>query len=148
MNNVAKTGKQPSTSRAQPQYQLKNDQSLIYLRHKQACLQVPTVTQESHSDNYYYHLLVLYLPWRNETVDLIGSHESAMASFVTNRDKLQVLNSVENSSFTDEVQRATEQLRVLNQYGDAVYAPVAPCTTHMNMEINNEGQGLDPLYDQ
>ena len=71
-----------------------------------------------------------------------------MASFVTNRDKLQVLNSVENSSSTDEVQRATEQLHVLNQYGDAVYAPVAPCTTHMNMEINNEGQGLDPLYDQ
>ena len=31
---------------------------------------------------------------------------------------------------------------------DAVYAPVAPCTTHMNMEIYNEGQGLDPLYDQ
>ena len=52
----------------------------------------------------------------------------------------------------DEVQRATEQLHVLNQYGDAVYAPVASCTTHMNREINNEinneGQGLDPLYDQ
>ena len=27
-------------------------------------------------------------------------------------------------------------------------APVAPCITHINMEINNEGQGLDPLYDQ
>ena len=146
--NVAKAGEQPSTSQAQPRYQLKNDQGLIYLRRKQACLQIATVTQESHGDDYYYHLLVLYLPWRNETVDLIGSHESAMALFVTNREKLQVLNSVENSSFTEEVQRATEQLRVLNQYGDAVYAPVAPYTTHMNMEINNEGQGLDPLYDQ
>ena len=29
-----------------------------------------------------------------------------------------------------------------------MYAPVAPCTTHMNMEINNERQGLNPLYDQ
>ena len=48
----------------------------------------------------------------------------------------------------DEVQRAMEQLCVLNQYGNPVYAPVAPCTNHMNMEINNEGQGLDPLYDQ
>ena len=66
---------------------------------------------------------------------------------VTNRDKLQVLNFVENSLFTDEVWWATKQLRVLNQYGDAVYALVAPCTTHMNMEINNEVQGLDPLYD-
>ena len=46
--NVAKAGEQPSTSRAQPRYQLKNDQGLIYLRRKQACLRVPTVTQESH----------------------------------------------------------------------------------------------------
>ena len=118
------------------------------MQRKQACLRVPTVTQESHRDDYCYHLLMLYLPWRNETVDLIGSHKSAMVSFVTNRDKLQVLYSVENSLFTDEEQQATEQLHVLNQYGNAVYAPVAPCTTHMNMEINNERQGLDPLYNQ
>ena len=49
-----------------------------------------------------------------------------MASFVTKRDKLQVLNLVENSSFTDEVQRAMEQLRVLNQYGDLLLLPALP----------------------
>ena len=72
--------------------------------------------------------LSFYLPWRNETLDLIGNHSSAEASFVANKNKLQVLSTEQHSSFADEVQRATEQLHVLNQCGDAVNAPVAPCT--------------------
>ena len=109
-------------------------------------MRIPTITQESHGDTYYYHLLFLYRPWRNETLDLIGNHQSAQASFVANKDKLQVLSSEQHSSFADEVQRATEQLRVLNQCGDALYAPVAPCTSHVNLE-NNNGDGHDPIYD-
>ena len=53
-------------SRAQPRYELQ----WIYLRRKQACLRVATLTPEANGDDYYYHLLMLYLPWRNETVDL------------------------------------------------------------------------------
>uniref|UniRef100_A0A1X7U1F5 Uncharacterized protein n=1 Tax=Amphimedon queenslandica TaxID=400682 RepID=A0A1X7U1F5_AMPQE len=92
-------------------------------------------------------LIFLYLPWRNETPDLIGNHGSAQASFIASKDKLQVLSTEQHSSFADEVQRATDQLRVLNQSGDAVYAPVAPCTSHVNFENNNEGDGHDPIYD-
>ena len=40
-----------------------------------------------------------------------------------------------------------EQLRVLNQCGNALYAPVAPCTSHVNLRNNNEGDGHDPIYD-
>ena len=110
-------------------------------------MRLPTITQESHGDSYYYHLIFLYLPWRNETLDLIGNHSSAQASFVANKNKLQVLSTEQDSSFADEVQRATEQLRVLNQCGIAVYAPVAPCTSHVNLENINEGDGHDPIYD-
>ena len=145
--NVADKNYEPASSRAQPRYELKNDLGKIYLRLKQACLRIPTITQESHGDSYYYHLLFLYLPWRSETLDLIGNHQSAQASFVANKDKLQVLSSEQHSSFADEVQRATEQLRVLNQCGDSLYAPVAPCTSHVNLENNNEGDGHDPIYD-
>uniref|UniRef100_A0A1X7TKM1 Uncharacterized protein n=1 Tax=Amphimedon queenslandica TaxID=400682 RepID=A0A1X7TKM1_AMPQE len=92
-------------------------------------------------------LIFLYLPWRNETLDLIGNYGSAQALFVANKDKLQVLSTEQHSSFTENVQRATEQLRLLNQCGNAVYAPVAPCTSHVNLENNNEGDGHDPIYD-
>ena len=58
-----------------------------------------------------------------------------------------MLSTEQQSSFADEVQRATEQLHVLNQCGDAVNAPVAPCTSQVNLENNNEGDGHDPIYD-
>ena len=79
--------------------------------------------------------------------ELIGNHQSAQASFVANKDKLQVLSSEQHSLFADEVQRVTEQLNVLNQCGNALYAPVAPCTSHINLENNNEGDGHDPIFD-
>ena len=33
-------------------------------------LHVPTFSPKSHGDNYYYHLLMLYLPWQDERRDL------------------------------------------------------------------------------
>uniref|UniRef100_A0A1X7VGH6 Uncharacterized protein n=1 Tax=Amphimedon queenslandica TaxID=400682 RepID=A0A1X7VGH6_AMPQE len=67
--------------------------------------------------------------------------------FDTNKNQLQVLSTKQNSSFADEVQRATEQFRVLNECGNAVYAPVAPSTSQVNLENNHEGDGHDPIYD-
>ena len=129
------TSKAPSTlgmsSRAQPRYELQGNSGWIYLRRKQACLRVPTLTPEANGDDYYYHLLMLYLPWRNETV--------------SNNDRLLVLGG-DQASFAAEVERATCQLRVLNLFGDTVYAPIAPGAAQRNMEMENEGAGPDPIY--
>ena len=104
------TSKAPSTfgmsSRAQPRYELQGNSGWIYLCRKQACLRVPTLTHEANDDDYYYHLLMLYLPWRNETVDLLGSHTTAKQSFVSNNDRLLVLGG-DQASFAAEVERAT-----------------------------------------
>ena len=55
------TSKPPSTlsmsSRAQPRYELQGNSGWIYLRRKQACLRLPTLTPEANGDDYYYHLL-------------------------------------------------------------------------------------------
>ena len=106
---------------------------------------VETLTPEANGDDYYYHLLMLYLPWCNETVDLLGSHATAKQSFVSNNDRLLVLGG-DQASFAAEVERATCQLRVLNQFSDTVYAPIAPGAAQRNMEMENEGAGPDPIY--
>ena len=49
-----------------PCFQLQNGMGTIAQRSRQACLRVSVMTPESHGDNYYYHLLMLYLPWRQE----------------------------------------------------------------------------------
>ena len=80
---------------------------------------------ESHGDDYYYHLL-LYFPLRQETQDLLGEHATAQEALLAKRDQLQFLNS-EHNAFADEVQQALQQLSEMqNTYGDNVYAPVAP----------------------
>ena len=65
------------TNRRLPRFQLENGMGTIAQRSHQACLRVPVMTPESHGDNYYYHLLMLYLPWRQETEDLLGEYNTA-----------------------------------------------------------------------
>ena len=65
------------TSGHLPRYQLQNSMGYIAQRRHQACLRVPVMTPESHGDNYYYHLLMLYLPWRQESEDLLGEYSTA-----------------------------------------------------------------------
>ena len=133
------------STRAQPRYELQGNSGWIYLRRKQACLCLPTLTPEANGDDYYYHLLMLYLPCRNETVDLLGSHATAKQSFVSNNDCLLVLCG-DQALFAAEVERATCQLRALNQFGDTVYPQIAPGAAQRNMEMENEGAGPDPIY--
>ena len=138
-----------TSSRAQPRYELQNGLGTIYLRRKQACLRVPTFSPESHGDDYYYHLLVLYLPWRDERRDLFAGHATAMKSFLANRDRLRYPNQDVNfAHFADEVQRAVQNIEALNEYGDAVYAPLAPGAAQAHLDINDEGTGMDPVYNQ
>ena len=40
------------------------------------------MTPESHGDNYYYHLLMLYLPWHQETKDLLGEYSTAQEALL------------------------------------------------------------------
>ena len=110
---------------AQPRSQLQNDMGWLRLRRKQACLRIPVQTPESHGDDYYYSLLLLYLPWRKEPEDLLQGHSSAMEAFIAREGEMVVLNA-QNHSFADEVRRAVVQLQALEDdaYQDAV-APMA-----------------------
>ena len=97
----------------------------VHLRRKQACLQIPVQTVESHGDDYYYSLLLLYTPWRKEPVDLLLHHSSAMEAFIAREGEMVLLNA-ENHTFADEVQRAVVQLQALKD--DAYQDAVAPMT--------------------
>ena len=82
--------------------QLQNGMGTIAQRSYQACL---VMTPESHGDNYYYHILMLYLPGHQETEDLLGEYSTAWEALLAKKDQLQFLNA-EHGSFADEVQQA------------------------------------------
>ena len=128
-----------------PRFQLQNNLGTIVQRRHQACLRVPIMTPESHGDDYYYHLLLLYFPWRQETQDLLGKHATAQEALLAKRDQLQFLNS-EHNAFAEEVQQAIQQLSEMqNTYGDNVYAPVAPNAVQHTLEVEAETAGFDPM---
>ena len=99
------------TSGCLPPFQLQNGMGTIAQRSHKACLRVPVMTSESHGDNYYYHLLMLYLPWRQETEDLLGEYSTAREALLAKKDQLQFYNA-EHGSFADEVQQAIQQLLI------------------------------------
>ena len=135
------------TNRRLPRFQLQNGMGTIAQRSHQACLRVPVMTPESHGDNYYYHLLMLYLPWRQETEDLLGEYNTAQEALLAKKDQLQFLNS-EHGSFADEVQQAIQQLPNLqNTYGDNLYAPVAPNAVQESLDTGALEAEFDPLFD-
>ena len=131
----------------QPRSQLQNNLGWVRLRRKQACLRIPVQTVESHGDDYYYSLLLLYIPWRKEPVDLLLHHSSAMEAFIAREGEMVVLNA-ENHTFADEVQRAVVQLQALKN--DAYQDAVAPMTLQVHREdaakppVEAEGGLMNP----
>ena len=74
------------TSGRLPHYQLQNSMGYIAQRRHQACSRVPVMMPELHGDNYYYHPLMLYLPWYQETEDLLGQYSTAQEAPLAKRD--------------------------------------------------------------
>ena len=136
-----------TSGRRLPRFQLQNRMGTIAQRRHQACFRVPVMTPESHGDNYYYHLLLLYLPWRQETEDLLGEYNTAQEALLAKKDQLHFLNS-EHGSFADEVQQAIQQLcNLQNTYGDNLYAPVAPNAVQETLNAGAMESQFDPLFD-
>ena len=81
------------TSGRLPRFQLQNGMVVIAQRSHQTCLRVLVMTPDS-----YYHLLMLYLPWRQETKDLLGEYSTAREVLLAKKDQLQFLNA-EHGSF-------------------------------------------------
>ena len=106
---------------SQPRYKLQDNMGWIRLRTKQACLRTPLMTPQSHGDEYYYGLLLLYIPWRQEKLDLLQQYKSAMTAFIAREKEMKVLNS-DHHAFAEEVQRAVQQLQAVsdNAYMDLV----------------------------
>ena len=142
---VGKAGNGP----AQPRNQLQNDMGWVCLRRKQACLRIPIQTVESHGDDYYYSLLLLYIPWRKEPEDLLKGHSSATEAFIVREGEMVVLNAP-NHAFADEVHKAVVQLQALED--DAYQDVVAPMARQAQREdavqpfIEAEGGLMNPEH--
>ena len=111
-------------------HQLQNGLRWIRKRIFSACLRVSHKTPEAHGDDYYYHLLLLYLPWRDKENDLLRVYQDAQSAFLGRHNELHYGVHTRYHQFTDELQRAIVQLRELNQDSGDLYTGIAPSTLY------------------
>jgi hypothetical protein len=103
----------------------------------------PRLTPEAHGEEYYYSMLLLHKPWREEA-SLVPEGRSAEDVF--DREAKELSKSTGNQLFADEVMAAAERLRVLHEEfggpdngGDFAGVGLDPNTAHRC--------GLDPYCD-
>ena len=90
------------------------------------------MTPESHGDNYYYHLHLLYLPWCQETEDLLDEYSTAQEVLSAKKDKLQFFNA-KHGSFADEIYRVSK---------------ICPNAVQETLDAGALESEFDPLYER
>ena len=118
-----------TSSCAQLHYELQNSMGTIYLRHKQACLRIPTFSPESHGTT-------------TTTIFLSSTCHGEMRGG-TSSPAMPLPGSPSSPTGTDfAIPTRTLTLPTLPmRYSE-------PCRTLKHLDINDEGTGLDPVYNQ
>ena len=120
------TSQKPASSNSTA-YKMTGIDKWAHPRKKPACLRTPQISLTD-GDDFYYHLLYTYVPWRNED-DLTTGYDNAKDAFIAKHDTADY-TAQPHTQMGEELERAILQLRVLNiDNMDALYAHVAPNTT-------------------
>jgi hypothetical protein len=116
-----------TTSRTLPSFKLTNMDKWAKQRRKPAIISSSCLSA-SDGDDYYYHLVYLYIPWREENMILDG-FDSAKSTFLSKRH-LADINIPQCS--TSELERAITQIRLLDPDShDRIAVCVAPNTAEL-----------------
>lgn len=104
------------TSKESPSaIKLKSFNKWVLPRKKQACLRTPHITLDM-GQSYYYHILFLFLPWRDET-ELIPPGISIKDFFIHSQSSLDK-SSLVFQSFNSDIERCMQQIQVLQSLNE------------------------------
>lgn len=125
-----------------------NPQRYITKRSRSAVPRIyPYMTPESHGEEFFYAQLMLYVPWRNERIDLLatrdgGQFDSYEQAFRAKYDRMR--QRIGNAEYADRVEQMVQRLDALDpEARAAAYARAAPTGTQVE---EADGALLDDLY--
>jgi hypothetical protein len=73
-----------------PKVTLKNRMGTMVRRKRPAVLRTPRFSQYKDPEKYYHSILVLYLPWREETEDLLGGYDCYEDHYYVVHDQIEI----------------------------------------------------------
>ena len=124
---------------------LKSIEKWIIPRRKPACVRTPYIIP-SMGDKYYYHILFLFMPWRQECE--LSPPEFTVQEYFLHCQPLIDKSSLEFQSFQSDINRAVQQIQLLeslNQLftGDHIGALDLDVTSH----LQNATSAVDVNFD-
>ena len=93
-------------------YSITNDNYRIVLRTKPKIIRYVKYDERVDPDNYYREQLMLFYPWRNEEVDLLGGYKTYEGHFKAVSEKIQAkrIEYDANSKLLDKIEATAETL--------------------------------------
>jgi len=91
------------------------DGSVIRMFDRERCIVLPYLTQQRNGDDYFYMLLVLHLPWRDERTDLTPPPQQSLHEFF--QSKLPIMQAALasfNPQIIADLDIVARRLRALN----------------------------------
>ena len=133
---------QTCKSRGNIVLQLKNGTTFTK-RLKQKVIRYVKYDKKSDPENFYREQLMLFLPWRNELIDLLNGHETYEEHYNIIQDNIAAKAS-EYSHFTEILDRVSENSRNLGVEDDDAFDLVAPSAQEADaqdsQELNNDSR--------
>ncbi|KAI8519366.1 hypothetical protein Bbelb_026230 [Branchiostoma belcheri] len=123
----------PST--ACENFKLQQCEKWIKKRYKHACVR-GTKLSSGNGDDYFYSLLYLYCPWRNEN-DILSGHNCAQDAFIAKKDLFDY-SLAQHIHFTSEIEQAIMQVRLLTDDLSNIASTLAPNITHQQLQTEHD----------
>lgn len=99
------------TSRSLPRFKLQSSGKIMQQRRHPAVIRTPAFKPDS--DEYFFSILMLYLPYRDET-NIIGSFSTAKQAFI-NKHHLLTIDNILYSSYLHDIERVVRIIRLTNE---------------------------------
>jgi len=120
-----------SKSQKRKRIRLKNGMGVMIQRKKRSIMRYHKFSKDKEPEKYFHSMLMLFMPWRNETKDLLDSFNTYSEAFTSKQDT--VLNNKKKFEyFTDEVTDHIQQIVEGGIFPVSIWDSLAPEVQHQN----------------
>ncbi|XP_035675782.1 uncharacterized protein LOC118415349 [Branchiostoma floridae] len=125
-------------------FKLQECDKWIKKRSKYACVR-GTRLSSGNGDDYFYGLLYLYCPWRDEN-DILHGYTSAQDAFIAKKNLFDY-SIAQHVHFTSEIEQAIMQVRLLSNDLSSIADTLAPNVTHQQLQTYHDFDTADLYLD-
>ena len=133
-------------ARKHTRIKLKNGLGTMYKRTRQAIIRFHKFNIEKEAEKLYRSKLMLYMPWRDEAIDILGGYVSFRSRYEDNADAILAIEQ----RYSQNASLIGDAIDDLNEHGPPQHAwnMVAPGTAEQQARDQDEGVQVERDIDQ